>query len=673
MIDGGDPPIAFGRSVCGELDEAEQREWLVTNGLGGYASGTIAGTLTRRYHGLLVAALKPPLERTLLVTKFDETATYRGESYALATNRWKDEHLAPRGFELIERFYLDGSTPVWEYALADALLEKRIWMSPGSNVTSVRYSALRAAEPIAVNLLALANYRDFHGNTHAGDWAVSVVPIAGGVTVTAYDTATPFSIVTERSEVTIENVWYRDFVLVQETARGLDDRDDHLGVARFAFTLLPGESVTLTSGICDAHSPCHPERSERSERSRRAERSASPCHPERSERRERSRGAEGEWIDQLERAAEQFVVARPTASDPDGRTIIAGYHWFGDWGRDTMIALPGLTLATGRPEIARKILTAFAPFVDGGMLPNFFPEAGQSPEYNTADAALWYVEAAAAYVDSTADRATLRELWSSLRDVIAYYRDGTRYGIHMDADGTIVASAPGVQLTWMDAKIGDWVVTPRMGKPVEIAALWYNALERMTALAALLGEPAHEYAALAKQARLGFQRFYNAQTGGCYDVIDGPGGNDASLRPNQLFAVSLPHSPLEVARQRAVVDICAAELVTSNGLRTLAPSDPKFIAHYGGSPHDRDAAYHQGTVWPWLLGPFAIAHARVYHDTARARSFLEPLADRLRDGGLGSISEIADGGAPFRPNGAIAQAWSVAELIRAWKEVARIG
>ncbi|HEX3672243.1 MAG TPA: amylo-alpha-1,6-glucosidase, partial [Candidatus Cybelea sp.] len=480
---------------------------------------------------------------------------------------------------------------------------------------------------------------------------MTVTPRRGGITVEAYDGATPFSIVAERATVTAQSVWYRDFVLVQESARGLDDRDDHLAVARFAFTLQPGESVTFAVGVgADDDFAVRPPGV-----------TLSP-----------SKGERPWWIAQLERAAEQFIVARPTPSDPDGRTVIAGYHWFGDWGRDTMIALPGLTLATGRPEVARKILTAFAPFVDRGMLPNFFPEAGETPEYNTADAALWYVEAAGAYVDTTADRATLRALWPSLCDVIANYRNGTRYDIRMDSDGIVVASAPGVQLTWMDAKVGDWVVTPRMGKPVEIAALWYNALERMTALAAILDEPADEYAALAKRARQGFERFWNDATGYCYDVVDGPDGDDATLRPNQIFAVSLPHSPLSLAQQRGVVDVCAAQLLTTNGLRTLAPSDPRFVAHYGGSPHDRDAAYHEGTVWPWLLGPFALAHVRVYRDAAAARSFLAPLAQQLCDHGLGSISEIADASAPFRPNGAIAQAWSVAELLRAWKSLSDV-
>jgi len=368
-------------------------------------------------------------------------------------------------------------------------------------------------------------------------------------------------------------------------------------------------------------------------------------------------------------AASQFVVARPTQADPDGRSIIAGYHWFGDWGRDTMIALPGLTLATGRPEIAKQILLAFAPYVSQGMLPNFFPEGGTAPQYNTVDAALWYVEAAAAYVEATNDLTALKALWPTLQEVVTSYRNGTRYGIHMDADGLIVASAPGIQLTWMDAKVGDWVVTPRMGKPVEIAALWYNALLRMAEFAALLKQPAKEFAALGQLARGGFERFWNEQTGFCYDVVDGPDGDDATLRPNQIFAVALAHSPLTPERQLAVVDVCAARLLTSNGLRTLAPSDPRFVARYAGPQRDRDAAYHQGTVWPWLLGPFAVAHARVHGDRATARALLERLADQLLDAGLGTISEIADGAAPFTPGGAIAQAWSVAELLRAWRFV----
>jgi predicted glycogen debranching enzyme len=615
------------------------------------------------------------LARTLLVAKLEETARYRGLTYELGTNRWRNDYIAPRGFELIEGFYLDGTTPVWEYAIADALIEKRIWMQQGENVTFARYRLMRAAEPVNLRLRALVNYRDFHGNTHAGDWHVDVTPCDGGMRIAAYDGAMPFSIVCERGDVVIENVWYRDFVLAQETRRGLDDRDDNLCAGSIAFSVGMGESVTVAMGVGDPRVILRQAQHDPGDDDRVILSVSKDDSPPRTGDDDRvilsvSKDDSPPWfVSQLKLAAEQFIVARPTRDNPNGKTIIAGYHWFGDWGRDTMISLPGLTLATGRHEVAREILLDFAPYVDGGMLPNFFPETGQTPAYNTVDAALWFVEAAAAYIGATADAATLRKLWPSLQAVVAGYRDGTRYGICMDEDGAIVASASGLQLTWMDAKVGDWVVTPRMGKPVEIAALWHNALERMTALAALVGEPAGEYAELARCCRVGFERFWNAAAGYCYDVIDGPDGGDASLRPNQIFAVSLPHSPLTPERQRAVVDVCAAQLLTSNGLRTLAPSDPRFVATYGGPQHDRDAAYHQGTVWPWLLGPFAIAYARVYGDNVTARSFLELLAAQLLDHGLGTISEIADGSAPFNPNGAIAQAWSVAEFLRAWAEV----
>ena len=641
MSDGAARPIAFGRSICGDLAAAERREWLVTNGLGGYASGTVAGTLTRRYHGLLVAAMKPPLQRTLLVTKLDETAAYRNTSYALAANRWKDDYVAPCGFELIERFYLDAGTPVWEYAFADALLEKRIWMKDDANLTYVSYRALRAAEPIDLSVRAFVNYRDFHGNTHSGGWRIGVTPCPGGVAIAAFAGAVPFAVVAERGDVSVENVWYTDYVLARETERGLDDRDDNLAACTFTLSLTPGESVTLAMGAGAALDSSFPVvRPVR-------DRSSNP----------------------IELAAEQFIVRRPVRGDPDAYSIVAGYHWFGDWGRDTAISLPGLTLATGRFDVAKKLLTSLAGFVDGGMLPNIMPAAGETPAYNTVDAALWFVEAAGSYLDATGDRETVRSIWPALRQIFESYRDGTRYGIRMDGDGLIVAAAPGVQLTWMDAKVGNWVVTPRIGKPVEIAALWYNALERMASMAAVGAELADEYAVIAARARSSFARFWNEQAGYCYDVIDGPAGDDAALRPNQVFAVSLPHSPLSPERQRAIVDVCAAQLLTTNGLRTLAPADPRFVPHYGGSQRDRDAAYHQGTVWPWLLGPFAVAHARVYGDAALAHSFLDRLEDQLTDYGLGSISELADAVPPFTPRGAIAQAWSVAELLRARKQV----
>jgi predicted glycogen debranching enzyme len=652
--------VDFGRSVCGDFAAGERREWLVTNGRGSFASGTVAGTLTRRYHGLLIAALRPPVQRTLLATKIDGTARYAGAEYALAANRWNGGYVAPQGWLLLERFYLDGGVPVWHFALGDALLEKRIWMEYDADTTYVRYRLLRASGNVELSLRCFVNYRSFHGNTHAGDWHMEVGAVSNGACVLAFDGSRPFWLTAANAVATIENVWYRDFVLAAETLRGLDDRDDNLSAVRFETTLQPGGEIVVTASEVRDASPSQ-------SLERNAAREAGLMRA--WEGSQASAGGAPPWIARCVLAADRFIVRRPLAADPQARSVIAGYPWFADWGRDTMISLPGLALVPGRPEIAKQILTTFSAFVDGGMLPNVFPDGGEAPAYNSVDAPLWYIEAAARYVEATGDADTLRALWPSLRAIVEHYRDGTRYGIHMDTDGLIAAGQTGVQLTWMDAKVGDWVVTPRIGKPVEIGALWYNGLERMRSLAAQAGDDPVFFATLSAATLSGFVRFWNEASGYCYDVIDGPDGNDASLRPNQIFAVSLPHSPLPPDRQRAVVAACAAKLLTSNGLRTLSPNDPRFIAHYGGDQKSRDGAYHQGTVWEWLLGPFAIAHARAFGDRDAARSFLEPLADQLVDCGLGSISEIADGSAPFTPRGAIAQAWSVAETLRAWHEL----
>ncbi len=655
--------ISFGRSICTDLTAAERREWLVTNGLGGFASGTVAGTLTRRYHGLLVAATHPPVGRRLLVAKIDERATYRGVAYDLGANRWKDGSVSPQGFALIERFELDGTLPVWQFALGDALLEKRVWMEHGRNATYVRYRVLRSAAPVELALRVFVDDRDFHGNTHAGDRRVEIAAIDGGLRADAHlEGGVPYAVRADRGACAIENVWYRDFVLAQETLRGLDDRDDHLAAGSFTATLGAGESIALFCS--DAVPPAGGDAAASLARER--ERQAALIATWRAT----PRAADApDWMVQCVLAADQFVVRRPIGGDDDGRSLIAGYHWFGDWGRDTAIALPGIALSTGRPAIAARILRAFARYVDGGMLPNDFPDDGRAPEYNTADAALWYVEAVARYVEASGDAAALHDLLPVVLQIVRAYRDGTRYGIHVDpADGLVVAAAPGVQLTWMDAKIGDWVVTPRMGKPIEISALWYNALHRTIGFAKAAGIDAGEFERLASAIR--FDRYWNANAGYCYDVLDGPDGDDATLRPNQLFAAALPHAPLGGDRLRAVVDVCAARLFTPGGMRSLDPADPAFSPRYAGSPRERDAAYHRGTAWAWLLGPFAVAHARAYGDAGAARAFLEPLAGQLDDYGLGSIAELADATAPFAPQGAIAQAWSVGELLRAWNDVA---
>jgi predicted glycogen debranching enzyme len=370
-------------------------------------------------------------------------------------------------------------------------------------------------------------------------------------------------------------------------------------------------------------------------------------------------------------AADQFVVKRALPDLADGHTIIAGYHWFGDWGRDTMIALPGLALATGRADVARQILLAFSRYIDGGMLPNNFPDGGGRPEYNTVDASLWFFEAVRQYFSVTQDLDTLGKLFTPLAGMVDAHVEGTRFNIHVDpADGLLYAGGPGVQLTWMDAKLGDWVVTPRTGKPVEINALWINALTTLKDFARRLSKPAEEYEKRASQAAKNFQKFWNAERDCCYDVIDVPGGGtDATLRPNQIFGISLPVSALSLVQQKAVVDTCARHLLTSHGLRSLAPGEPNYQGHYDGGPRERDGAYHEGTVWGWLLGPFALAHLRVYGDRHAALRFLEPLGRQIYAHGLGTLSEIFDADPPFTARGCIAQAWSVGEVLRAWQGI----
>lgn len=658
------PVIKFGRDICGDYESATAREWLVTNGIGGYASGTISGALTRRYHGLLVAALKPPLDRKLLFTKLDETAHYDGESFDLFANRWVDQTIDPNGYRHIENFYLDGTMPVWNFAFADALLEKQIWMQQGANTTYIRFTLTRGLHPVKLTLKALVNYRDYHAETEAGE-SMEVEPVEYGVRVLAYGDAVPIYLLSDKAEAQPQNEWYYDYSLSVEQYRGFRGFEDHFFAAEFNVTLQPGESVTIVASTdanpnLDSDSALRERRKYEADVIAQAGSTFDDAPPE---------------IRHLLLAADQFIVKREAAGDEEGRSVIAGYHWFGDWGRDTMISLPGLTIAMGRPNIARSILRTFARYVDQGMLPNRFPDAGETPEYNTVDATLWYFEAIRAYHAATNDDALLKELSPVLKEVIDWHMHGTRYQIHVDsADGLLYAGEPGVQLTWMDAKVGNWVVTPRIGKPVEINALWYHALSLMTAFAKQIGEPSKPYKDAAKKARENYIRFWNDEMGYCFDVIDGPNGNEAYLRPNQLFAVSLPAGDkdepvlLDHEKQKAIVDACARHLSTSHGLRSLAPFNRPYLGHYGGDAHQRDGAYHQGTVWGWLMGPFVSAHLKVYEDTSAARDFLEPLLSHLSAHGLGSISEIFDGDAPFIPRGCIAQAWSVAEVLRVWRE-----
>ncbi len=661
--------ITFGREICGELTIAQQREWLVTNGIGGYASGTVAGLNTRGYHGILVAALHPPLGRTVLVSQVDETLSDGEREFNLATYRWRNGTVHPQGFLHLEAFDLVGTVPRWVYALDEIRLEKQLWMHRGENTTVVQYRLLRAHQPISLAIKVLVNYRDYHGRTQGNDWQMDVQPVAQGVRITAFPGATPFYVLTPKGTVMPAHAWYQGVALAAERERGLDDLDDVLHAATVTLSFNPGESGSLMlSTQPQPGLDTSPALAQYHQHEQNLLHLWQVAYPH-------SVAQAPDWLKQLVLAADTFIVDRPLPDQPPGKTIIAGYHWFGDWGRDTMISLPGLTLSTGRPGIARSILSTFAQYVDRGMLPNRFPDQGSpltEADYNTVDATLWYVEAVRQYFIMTQDRELLDQLFPVLVEIMDWHGRGTRFGIHLDtSDGLLYSGEPGVQLTWMDAKIGDWVVTPRTGKAVEINALWYCAWHTLAELAESLGHAPAPYRTQAERTRQGFARFWSDAQAYCFDVLDTPHGHDSALRPNQLFAVSLPGLRpipplLTPTQQQQVVRACERALVTSHGLRSLAPSHPDYHGQYGGDAQHRDAVYHQGTVWGWLLGPFALAHYCAFGSAAEAKAFLNPIAQHLATAGLGSISEIFDGDAPMRPQGCISQAWSVAEILRAW-------
>jgi predicted glycogen debranching enzyme len=668
------PLVRFGREVCGDLEAALRREWLVTNGLGGFASATVAGVPTRSYHGLLVAALDPPEERTVLVGGMVEWATYGGLRFPLSTFEYGSGLVDPVGYRHVQSFFLDGTLPVWIFALADALLERRVWMRHGANATYVTYRLLRATAPVDLEITPLVTYRSFHALASGRGWQIGVEAVPQGAAIHAYDGAVPFFLRAEDARFTPGGSWWWDYAYRAEAERGLNARGDLFAPGIFTATLRPGATLTMEL-TTEANANLDGPRALTEEQTRQA----TLLH---------QAGADTApaVIQQLTLAADQFVVARGLdagapaagasgAESRQGKTIIAGYHWFGDWGRDTMISLPGLTLTTGRPEDAAGILRTFAQYVKDGLLPNNFPDrAGTDPGYNTVDASLWYLLAVRAYQEATGDNTLVDALLPVLREIVDHHIQGTRYHIGVDpADGLLHAGEPGVQLTWMDAKVGDWVITPRIGKPVEINALWYNALLTLADFLAAHGDAtAGTYRSMAERVRTSFQaRFLHPEYPYLADVIDGPQGDDWTLRPNQIFAVSLPHPLISGDEARAVVDAVGRSLLTSYGLRSLAPSDPAYHGTYGGDSWHRDSTYHQGPVWTWPLGAYAEAHYAVYQHKDAALRILDPIVDHLRDAGLGSISEILEGDPPHLPRGCIAQAWGVAEILRVWRRLER--
>lgn len=654
--------IHFDAQSCRDLAQAERREWWLSNGLGGYAAGTIAGTLTRRYHGLLVASLHPPSGRSLVFAKADATVILGQQSWPLFSNRWLGDVLEPQGHLQLTSFHLDGRMPVWRYAIADLQIEARIWMVAGENTTCLAWRLLSAdslyAEPrLCVRLMV--NNRDHHGLTRHAIFNPAL-DVSGGDMKVQLDGHHTLHFRTRSGLIKPQYSWIENFALTQETERGLPDHDAHLCVGQVTLPLLAGEWTGFVASLETDASPylaeaMHAEQTRTSQLLRRVKVQLGEY------------GAAPDWIDQLLLAADSFLIKRPFADDAHTDAVIAGYPWFGEWGRDTMIALPGLCFATGRYDTARRILEGFATRSVQGLLPNFFSDAGETAKYNAVDTTLWYFEAWRAYIEETDDRSALKRNLPLLRELLGWYLRGTGHGIAMDRrDGLLHAGEAGVQLTWMDACKAGVPVTPRIGKPVEINALWINALAIMADFCRLAGCSDRFYRTRLAHARQGFERFVKGDGTGLYDVIDGTDGNDATLRPNQIIAVSLRHSALSPHIQAEVVGVVQRELLTPFGLRTLAPGHPDYHGQYRGGVDARDMAYHQGTVWAWLLGHYALAEYRVSQNAELAQSRLAAIRGHLCEAGLGSISEIFDGDAPHTPRGAPAQAWSVACVLDAW-------
>ncbi|MBS1792029.1 MAG: amylo-alpha-1,6-glucosidase [Acidobacteria bacterium] len=645
--------IHFDENICRNPENATEREWLETNGLGGFASSTIIGLNTRRYHGLLTAATKPPVGRLVLLSKLEETLIVNGERFDLSANQYSGA-VHPQGYQFLKEFRLD-PFPVFVYEVAGVTLEKSVFMVHGENSIVIQYKRRKKSRTVKecrLELHPLVAFRDYHSTTHENTAINShVESLEGLATIHPYVDLPELHFAHNADALSATGYWYRSFEFQAERERGLDFKEDLFNHFVLSFDLIKTSSPTVIAST-KRHDASEAEKLRKTEINRRKQLLSGV-----------KRDA---LVEALTLAADQFIVTRG-----DQKTVIAGYHWFSDWGRDTMIALPGLTLTTGRYDVAKSILLEFSKFVDKGMLPNRFPDAGEEPEYNTVDATLWYFEAVRALLAHTNDYDFIRQhLYDILKDIIAWHERGTRYQIHVDGDGLLFAGQPGVQLTWMDARIGDWVVTPRIGKPVEIQALWYNALCTMKDLAIKFDDntQAEHFAIMAERAKQSFNlQFWNEAAGCLYDVVNGE-ARDGSIRPNQIFAASLTHSMLDGDQAKQVVAAVERELLTPVGLRSLSPNDPCYISNYQGDMRSRDGAYHQGTVWPWPMGAFIFAYLKVNGRSKparkQARKWLNGFLSHLDEACLGQVSEIFDGDPPHTPRGCVAQAWSVAELLR---------
>jgi predicted glycogen debranching enzyme len=591
--------IRFGAQVCGNLAESVQREWLVSDGLGGYAMGTVAGLRTRRYHGLLIVATQPPIGRRLGLASLDPVLVIGDRRWRLATNEWAGGAVDPAGHELMQSFELRSGVPTWRWQIGDVVLERELAMARGRPAVGITYRLVRAPTAVRLELSALCTWRDAHGERFA-DGDPSVVPdIDGFVFEGSYRVAGP--------GFAPGGAWYRGARYRTEAERGLNDREDLWFAGTFRLDLRPGDRAGVVAWAGALDEPPPPAAAIVAEARRRAEQVAARSEPN------------DEVDDSLAVAADQFIVAGPT--------VVAGYPWFGDWSRDTMTSYEGLFLETHRWEEGRALLVRAADQLSQGMLPNT-SDVGGTPEFNTADATLWFVNAVGRHVEVTGDLDLAASIAGSLEDIVEHHVAGTRFGLVVDrADGLLTQGAPGMALTWMDARVDGEPVTRRAGKAVEVNSLWINALATVGELMGRLGKDAPRARAIEGRARETFRHRF-VQDGVVRDVVDAADGHDdPSVRPNQLLAVSLPHGPLvDADLARRVIAVVGSDLLTPLGLRSLSPSDPGYFGHHRGGPGERDRAYHQGTVWPWLIGPFVDAELAGWRDPQAERGIEEAFA-----------------------------------------------
>ncbi len=648
-------PILIGKNICQDLSQLIQKEWIDTNGLGGYSSSTIGLVNTRRYHGLLVAAAKPPVERYVLLSSLEDAIEINNEKFSLSSHIYPGT-VHPHGYEYLLQFSLD-PFPTFIYEIGDTQIKKTIFLLDRENSLVISYKLLKADAPVKLEVRPLLAFRDYHALTMENSALnPSVETSKGRIKIHPYESLPPLyfchnAVITDKS-----GYWYKNFEYIRELERGLDYREDLFSPFCLIYSFLSMNEVFL----CVSTQP-------------KREFDLSEATGQELERRIKvaaSFPTKDRLWSYLWQTAETFVVERRDGE----KGIMAGYHWFGDWGRDTMISLNGLLLVRGKYEEAKRILLSYSHYAKQGIIPNRFPDFGETPEYNTVDASLWYINAVYDYLERSDDVETVEtQLYPILKKIIKFYREGTHYNIKMDQDGLLKSGEGNTALTWMDARVRGIPVTPRHGKAVEVNALWYNALSIISELARRFGDAKlkEAYAVLARRAKESFnQCFWNEEKGYLYDVIMEE-AKDPSLRPNQIFAISLPFAVLDEKKWKQVLKVVEEELLTPFGLRTLSPKDPKYIPSYEGESERRDAAYHQGTVWPWLMGAFVTACLKAFGKSKevkmKVKRQLDYLVEHVEDIGLGSISEIFDGEHPHTAHGCISQAWSVAELLRAYE------